>query len=359
MTMRETGEKRVPSIPGEPESEKSTAQLRAEVEGTRREVAKDVEAISEKLTPEHLAQEAKEQVRSAAKHVAGRVQDKAEETWERVQDTAESAWETAVDSEAADFVRRNSVPLALLGVGAAWLVANQRRRAPRGAWRMPAPRSRHRLRGEAGYEGYGEYYGEPPEPSMRPRGSRAFMQDPMEVGQDTRGRAEEMGHRAAEMGQQVRERVEDVGHRVRERASEARERAQEMGHELRERAQDMGHQLRESAEEARHFAVERGKELRHRAEDTFEESPLTAGAVAAAVGAGIGFLLPLSRRERETMGPARDRLLATAAESADEAREAARDAFENTKRTAQRAAERVAESAVRHASDAAERHGFG
>lgn len=69
------------------------------------------------------------------------------------------------------------------------------------------------------------------------------------------------------------------------------------------------------------------------------EHPLAAGAVALGIGAVVGLAVPLSRKENELMGEARDSLLESAQTAAEEAVE-----------RAQRVAERTVDAAAKEAA---------
>ena len=50
-----------------------------------------------------------------------------------------------------------------------------------------------------------------------------------------------------------------------------------------------------------------------------EENPLAVGAVALALGAAVGFAIPLTKKENEYMGEYRDNMLEKAQETAQDA----------------------------------------
>ena len=107
-----------------------TREIRDEIEETRVEMAETIDAIQEKLKPRNIVASATDRVKSAAT--------------ERVREMADTASQTA--QQAMDYTRdrvqQNPVPLALLGIGAAWLIARQassndsyRRRREQGDYR--------------------------------------------------------------------------------------------------------------------------------------------------------------------------------------------------------------------------------
>jgi hypothetical protein len=97
-----------------------TRQIRDEIEDTRGEMSETIDAIQEKLTPRNIVANATERVKTA--------------TSERVREIAGSAGETA--QQAVDYTRdtaarvvgtarQNPIPLALIGLGAAWWLTSR------------------------------------------------------------------------------------------------------------------------------------------------------------------------------------------------------------------------------------------
>ena len=93
----------------------------------------------------------------------------------------------------------------------------------------------------------------------------------------------------------------------------------------------------------------------HRVQDGYDnavrENPLALAAVALAVGALVGLLLPVSRRENELLGEVRDNLL-------DRAQAFASDVASEAVQSAQQVGERVANEAGRALSEEARRQGI-
>jgi hypothetical protein len=103
------------------------------------------------------------------------------------------------------------------------------------------------------------------------------------------------------------------------------------GREQVERAENLMH---EGAEKGREIGREARYGLRRageRSRDFARESPLAVGALAVAAGVGVGMLLPATRREAEMLGPARDRLIGEARDTAEQIGETARSAAREIK----------------------------
>lgn len=86
-------------------------------------------------------------------------------------------------------------------------------------------------------------------------------------------------------------------------------------------------------------------EMRDNANHLLREQPLVVGAIGLAVGAVLGALLPLTRRENELMGETRDQLLEQAKEKGQETLE---QATETAKSVAAAAAEAAKSEAEKH-----------
>jgi len=88
------------------DTSRRVTELRSEIEDTREEMSETIGAIQEKLRPSHIVAEATDRVKQA--------------TIEGVRDMRDSATTTA-----RDVVGSNAVPLAIIGIGAAWLLVNR------------------------------------------------------------------------------------------------------------------------------------------------------------------------------------------------------------------------------------------
>jgi ElaB/YqjD/DUF883 family membrane-anchored ribosome-binding protein len=95
--------------------------IRADIVETRAEMSETIDAIQEKLSPQRIMDEAKQNVRDATvgkvTTMMNTVTDKAAEVGEQVQDQAQ---------QAVTYVRDNPVPALLIGAGVAWLMMRSR-----------------------------------------------------------------------------------------------------------------------------------------------------------------------------------------------------------------------------------------
>lgn len=107
-----------------------------------------------------------------------------------------------------------------------------------------------------------------------------------------------VGEARAKMGE-ARAKMGEASHRASAKASE-----------LRGKASDVGHRARDAARDAQ----QRGR-------DIFQEQPLVVIGLGLVAGALLGSAMPVTERERQVVGPKRDRLVGHAKEAAHQARE--------------------------------------
>ena len=180
--------------------------------------------------------------------------------------------------------------------------------------------------------------------------------------------------RASDMWGEVVHRVQGGYRRAYASAGDLKNRLLEGTHDMDDQGRDRVAQARARAYEAQRRAESMARDGRDKVSEFYYEQPLVAGALAVAVGAVIGGLLPRTRREDEAFGAYRDQLFAEAesvfqeerhrAEAAaraalDEAKEVAREKKDEVLgrvpdgKQAMKAAESEAKSAAQRVTDAA------
>jgi ElaB/YqjD/DUF883 family membrane-anchored ribosome-binding protein len=114
--------------------------------------------------------------------------------------------------------------------------------------------------------------------------------------------------------------------------------------EARDKAGKYTQRLRESAQHVRGRAQDYAQEYTQKTKGGLghivEEYPLAVGAVAALVGAAIGFMAPSSRVENRVLGGTRDTLMEQAQERFRDVRQVAEEAVSEAKNTLQEEAEK-------------------
>jgi hypothetical protein len=188
-----------------------------------------------------------------------------------------------------DQVRENPVPLALIGLGLAWLVAG----SIRGRDSTYEPRTF----AQDSYEGVDPYYGE---------ADQAY---------DEGGQRRSLKDRATETLQGARARITEAVSGVADTP-------------VGERAQALAGSAVDAADSARRAAQQTFT-------NTLDRDPLIIGALGVVVGAAIGAALPASRIENRYAGPLRDKVLdktrTLASDGLDGVRHATRAAYTGVK----------------------------
>jgi hypothetical protein len=221
-------------------------------------------------------------------------------------------------------VRDNPLPLALVGLGLAWLMSGKGR---------PHVRSSadggYRSRAYDGPDAAASYGGQPGEEADENGDGASLFGGMQERFDDASGRMGEAADAARSALGSAADRVGDTAHTLWNSGRAGAGSGGRMG----ARAYDT--------------AVHRGEEayagLRNGFLDLLEREPLAIGALGVAVGAAIGAMLPSTRTEDRYLGEARDDLL------------------ERTGDTMQRQARRadhIAQSAFRAAAEEAEARGL-
>ena len=96
---------------------KSPAQIESDIEKTRERMTEDIDAIGEKLSPEHLKQRAREAVTDAKEAVVEKVQEATGEVGRKARQ---------MGSGLMDLVRENPLPAAVAGVSLYWLFSRRK-----------------------------------------------------------------------------------------------------------------------------------------------------------------------------------------------------------------------------------------
>jgi len=267
--------------------EKSSDELRSDLERTRERVSEDVEALGNKLSPENLKAEAKQAVSRTLHHGGEVLRDKLEEGSEQVREKLHESSERVkrtlrhgservreglaeTESSVLDFTRRNPTALALIGAGVGLLIweATKRRR------------------------------GDAPDPAFVGR-SAVYEGD----GDDDNS---------------LLTRAGDQLSGARRSVSEGMRSARSKLHDWEERAQAGATQTRDA--------------LEHQ----LSERPLVLGAVALGAGLAVGLGLPSTESENHLVGKYRDRFVETAKQRASKLTDSASRALDRVKENAER-----------------------
>jgi hypothetical protein len=238
-------------------------EIEDDIERTRAEVSSTIDAIQDKLTPGQLMDQAVAYLRTSGPADFG--------------------------ANLGNTVRDNPVPVALIGVGIAWLMMS----GPRSG---ASARDARRTRSDRGwYEGDAGL-------DQELDGAGAYGVDVAYGDDDSEGAM-----------QRARETVEDYRHRMASAAGGARSRMAGMG----QRSQQQYYRTRDSVSHM------------------LDEQPLVLGAIGVAIGATLGAALPSTRQENQWMGRTRDDLVEGARSTVREQAESVKGAAERVARSAQ------------------------
>jgi len=335
----------------------SKHELHAQIDETKSAIAGELRELGDKLSPEHLKEgmkdmlheaksEAKEAIHEAKNAVVGSLRHAKDHAVESVAETLGEVSERArrAGTATADFASTNAVPLALIGLGAGWLMLTMRRQ------RMLRERSGYMERGygerrfgsyEREYDeyrdrGFGDYeegrFGEYGERSVDDYG--AYDRDlSLEASERARGLLEREKQQVGRMVERAKEGTERVRERAGETLSHMGQRAGETLSHMGERAGEFSHETRVRARELSHEARMRLSRAQQSTREFAHENPLAVSALAVAAGVGFGLMLPSSRAEDRLLGPTRGRLVGQAQDLVEEARHTAQHAAQAARET--------------------------
>lgn len=285
-------------------------QIRHDIQRTRQHMTSTVNAIQDKLSPQHLVHEATSAVHDAT---IGR----AEQVMNDVSDTVQNAGTNILDT-----IRENPIPAVLAAAGLGWLaykaITNaQSNNQYNDGYRNYGNgyRSDSSYRGVNGYtagydqfgrrlpayqgysQSYGQNYGQ----------NQSAMSQATNAVQDA---ASNVANKAQDVASNVASTVQDA-------AGNVAETAQQWANQAQDEAQQLGYEAEWQMERAKNWL-----------ERTWESNPLAVGAAALAAGAIIGGLLPETPMEDRLMGDTRDNLLQKAEGVAQETVQKAQSAAE-------------------------------
>lgn len=292
------------------------ASNRAGIEQTRAEMSGTLDAIQNRLSPDTLAQQAKDAVHDAT---VGKVENAVSSASNRVQQVVSDAGEVVEEtgSSLLETIRQNPVPAALAGIGLGWLFMSHQRSS------SPQPKRTRPRYGYAGATnaypgstayGYPNYQYAPQPGSVGSYGQTGWQQPA--GGQGMAGQAANSASGMVENAQQAAGQAADTAQQV---AGQAVDTAQQVAGQAVDTAQQVAYQATQGAQQAV-SGFER----------MMRENPLAVGAASLAVGAAIGLAIPETHFEDQWMGDARETVV-------ERAQDTARQAVEQVEQAAQTA----------------------
>lgn len=310
---------------------RSTREIERDVERTRSDIEDTVEALRDKMSIGQIVDEAAHYFRDSGG--------------------------TEVLNNFAAQARANPMPLALVGIGLAWLMSG------RG---QPAMRSYSSYRGSYAGNG-GSAYGGSSYGGSSYGGSQSGIG--ARVG-ETAGAARDA---LSGTGRKAGEAVASSMHKVGDSASQAYGKVSDTASQAYGKVSDTASQaygaVSDTASHTYDQVSRRAGQVQRTVADLIEDEPLILAGLGLAVGAAIGAMMPATRTEQEFMGDKLDELKEGASEMAREewnkaksvARDAASAAMSEVEKGGANAqtAERAAKSASRTAEQSASDKGLG
>jgi len=306
------------------EPTEDTAEIRAEIEETRAEMSGTIEAIQDRLSPQHLKEQVKDQVREQFQEVKATVR---EATIGKAEDMVRNAGDTLDEARYGlmETIRQNPIPAALVGIGLGWLFVN-RQSAPGRRYNRYNDQARYYREAQPhygdrqGYTGRTSAYADTYASNWADQGQRS-----------AKGTLHRVQEAAGGVVNQAQDTVGTLADRTQETVGTFVDRTQETVGNVVSQAQETASTVANQTQEAVGYIAGQAQYQAQRVEDRFQhalyENPLAVGAVALAIGTAVGFSLPQTQRENELLGEARDTLI-------DRAQEVAQDTLEKVQQVA-------------------------
>jgi ElaB/YqjD/DUF883 family membrane-anchored ribosome-binding protein len=248
-------------------SHSETEELRQEIQRTASKMGDTIGEIQDRLSPDHLIQQAKDNVREAA---SGKVKNIMHSGTEMAQNAAERA--RGVGNHLAWYAQAHPIRMAITAGVVTWLVMRNRNTNSQ------------------------MWYGE---------SDTAWETDRDEFGTDASVR-----NRVGEYASSARQAVSDY-------AASARETASDYAASAKETVNEYAATAASTARSATQRVGSAARSSYRSADSWVHENPLAAGAIAIAVGAAVGLAVRATEYEDRVLGETRDQAMARAREVAN------------------------------------------
>ena len=347
------------------DSEDDAAHIRQDIAQTRAEMSDTIDAIQHRLDPETIGEQAKdtasditaqakEAAREVVEHALSEVRtharEMAQETTAHVKAAVREATigkvetmvRTANDktNEArysmVETIKQNPVPAVLAGISLGWLYINSRSAAARGTTDSRAAWSAQYNQPSARYHPYQA----PDHGDMMP-GDRNPVGAAMDRVQATTGAmADRAGDTMSQVGDKAGDVTSQIGETTSNLASQVGDTAGNLANQIGDTASNLASQTRATASGFADQAQYQANRLEDSFQRTLRENPLAVGAAALVLGTAVGLALPMTRKENELMGEARDSAMDKMQSVAQETIEKAGHVADKVQTTAKEEAQR-------------------
>lgn len=298
-----------------------TEQLRDQIEETRRGMSETIDAIQEKLSFSNISEQVKDQV---SEQISGAVETAKDAFYGKAGDivnTVGRSFKQFGGTELAKKAQENPTALAIIGAGIGALLVgvlvggdNKKSKKKNASYRY-----KNKNKG-ASYE----YDFDSDANDVRyADSSRRELKSgkPFESGNQTTGR--KIGDTASSAFQSVSSAAGTAYDGVTSAASSVSETVGSIASKTYEGAGSAASKTFDTVGTAAGFAYDKagdlGGQMKINYDYYIEENPLAVGAVALALGAAVGFAIPLTQKENEYMGEYRDNVLEKAQTTAQDA----------------------------------------
>ena len=299
--------------PYDSDEDKSVEEIERDIEATRADMSKTIDAIEAKLSPERLKQQALEGAKEATEQFKESLVHSAREATEQVVGAAQGVTQQRTDemlssitetvgvagSSLSDMIKRNPVPAALAAIGIGWLIMDERSSSR-------------------------DYDGPTRRSTMARQEYRYTTSAPASYGGSSdSGLLDDAKEKASQLASDVQSAVSDVKDKAGDLASDVKQRAEQAQSQASDLHGDARRQLRQQA-----------RRLPSRFEQMVDDNPLGVGMVALGIGAAIGLALPETEAENRLMGEISDDLTDRAQQVAEKAKSAAEQTMKQVEESA-------------------------
>jgi ElaB/YqjD/DUF883 family membrane-anchored ribosome-binding protein len=274
---------------------RNPAHIEADIEKTREQMSETLNAIQEKFSPGRLVDDVMEYFQS---------------------DSAEHFGNNLVDS-----IKRNPLPVALVGVGLGWLMMSGRNGNGRG-YEYPDTSSMYPsggVRAGSSYRG-SSVYGSPSSTTggaAYTSGTADYTSGTADAGGRSASNMQDLKNKAGGALDSAQQKVSECAHKVSEGAQHIQQKVGEGAHQLQQKMSagidELQHQAGDAAAAARYQMHRQVGNIQDGFNYMLREQPLVLIGMGLAIGAALGAGLPSTRREDELMGKTSDNLKAQAA----------------------------------------------
>lgn len=282
------------------EEDPDTEEIRVEIQQTRAELSDTIDAIQERLNPQVLMDQAKEQIAETKDHLVDQAKDAVREaTIGKAEHMVRNATDTARDTgfSVLDTITQNPIPAALVGLGLTWLFMSRKgssgSRSYQGDYSYP------------GYRGGGGAWTDSGMPSSGNYAGRVSYQQDRGSGQMYNQGQGMMG----QMADQAQGLVGSAADAAQHAAGDVVDTVQSAAGGLAGTVQSAAGGLAGTAQSAVGGMADRVESAPNQIERMVRDNPLGLGAIALGIGAAVGLALPGTPMESQFMGQARDQVL--------------------------------------------------